>query len=168
MRIYGEGRPLPLPFWLLLYAGRAVIVTHCSIYLSQYVCIPRSFSLDKGEQTSGNRKQYSAPPPKRETAFYFFVSFHPSQLALTGSVWTTMAVSIERYLTVCMGYRPNKVQHLFYTAPILLLSLLFNIPRCFELQTIIGPVNSTVVNETTGDQYNITRYTNRILLPFNC
>jgi len=27
------------------------------------------------------------------------------QIALTGSVWTTMAVSIERYCTVCVGYR---------------------------------------------------------------
>lgn len=32
------------------------------------------------------------------------------QIALTGSVWTTMAVSVERYLTVCLSYRSNKVR----------------------------------------------------------
>ncbi len=28
-----------------------------------------------------------------------------NQISLTGSVWTTMAVSVERYMTVCLSYR---------------------------------------------------------------
>ncbi len=68
-----------------------------------------------------------------------------------------MAVSIERYLTVCLGYRPNKVQHLFYTAPILVLSLLFNIPRFFELQVEFVPTNATVADPDTGENVTVTR-----------
>ena len=41
------------------------------------------------------------------------------QISLTGSVWTTIAVSVERYFTVCLSKRYNTVQHLFYTLPIL-------------------------------------------------
>ena len=62
------------------------------------------------------------------------------QLTLTGSVWTTVAVSIERYLSVCRGYRSDRV-HLFYTAPILFFSIFFNAPRVLEMYT--GYVNVT-------------------------
>jgi hypothetical protein len=41
------------------------------------------------------------------------------QISLTGSVWTTIAVSVERYFTVCLSKRFNTVQHLFYTLPII-------------------------------------------------
>ena len=50
------------------------------------------------------------------------------QISLTGSVWTTIAVSVERYCTVCLSMRYNTVQHLFYTLPILAFSFVFNIP----------------------------------------
>lgn len=78
------------------------------------------------------------------------------QIALAGSVWTTMAVSVERYLTVCCSYRSNKVQHLYYTVPIIVSSFLFNAPRFFELRTGLVLRNETIYNETTGEEVNIT------------
>lgn len=76
------------------------------------------------------------------------------QISLTGSVWTTMAVSIERFLTVCLSYRSNTVQHLFYTLPIVLFSLVFNIPRFFELTTVEVPGYTMMYNETLGANVN--------------
>ena len=72
------------------------------------------------------------------------------QIALTGSVWTTVAVSVERYLTVCLNYRSDKI-HLFYTAPILMVSFVFNVPRFFELRTVVEPHNVTRFDEITNE-----------------
>lgn len=80
------------------------------------------------------------------------------QIALTGSVWTTMMVSVERYLTVCLSYRSPKVQHMIYTFPIIFFAFLFNIPRFFELTTGIEATNVTIYNETLGQAYNVTIY----------
>merc|ERR1719312_2287531 len=66
------------------------------------------------------------------------------QLTLTGSVWTTVAVSVERYLSVCRSYRSDHRIHLFYTAPILAASFLFNGPRVLELRTVM--TNATTVD----------------------
>ena len=78
------------------------------------------------------------------------------QIALAGSVWTTMAVSVERYLTVCCSYRSNKVQHMYYTVPIIVSSFLFNAPRFLELRTELVAHNATVFNETLGEEVNVT------------
>ena len=79
------------------------------------------------------------------------------QIALTGSVWTTMAVSVERYLTVCLSYRSNTVQHLFYTLPISVFAILFNIPRFFELETVKEVRIMAEYNDTLGQHVNVTR-----------
>ena len=69
-----------------------------------------------------------------------------------------MAVSIERYLTVCLGYRPPSVPHRFYTVPILGLTLLFNVSRFLELRTGHAERNVTiVVDQETGEVENVTR-----------
>ena len=60
-----------------------------------------------------------------------------TQTALTGSVFCTMAFSVERYLTVCRPFyvTSNHWPAKRYIIPILLFSLAYNFPRFFELRT---------------------------------
>ena len=54
-----------------------------------------------------------------------------------------------------MSYRSNKVQHLYYTLPIVFFSLVFNIPRFFDLKTGMVARNVTVYNETLGEDVKV-------------
>ena len=59
------------------------------------------------------------------------------QVSLTGSVYFTMVITIERYLTVCHPY--YMLQRNWSTAPIVILviffAFLYNIPKFFEFYT---------------------------------
>jgi hypothetical protein len=59
------------------------------------------------------------------------------QIALTGSVYCTVAISLERYLTVCHPFyiAGNKWSAKRYIIPILIFSLLYNTSRFFEMRT---------------------------------
>ena len=65
------------------------------------------------------------------------------QIALTGSVYTTLAISLERYLVVCrpfyaISHKPLTTK--VYVLTIVLFSIVFNLPKFFELKTchVIG------------------------------
>jgi hypothetical protein len=64
---------------------------------------------------------------------YFF-----TQIALTGSIYSTLAITVERYLTVCHPF--YTVSHRWsathYVAPIVTFSFLYNLPKFFELVPI--------------------------------
>ena len=51
-------------------------------------------------------------------------------IALNGSCWTTVGISIERYLCVWHNVNCKRV-HLFYTTPIFISSVLINLPVFF-------------------------------------
>ena len=66
------------------------------------------------------------------------------EIGSTGGIYFTMAICIERYLVVCrpFWYREKAIKSTIYTIPIVCFSVLYNIPRFFELKTVIdyGPV----------------------------
>ena len=97
------------------------------------------------------------------------------QISLTGSVYATVAVSVERFLTVCCSYRhavasvapdgtASRMFHLSYTLPILVFSFAFNITRFFELRTekIYKNVTETILinSNTNSEEENIEINTN--------
>ena len=71
------------------------------------------------------------------------------QVALTGSVYATTAISIERYLIVCRPFWTvsNNWSSKLYIIPILLMSLVYNLPRFFELTTGIDCGEPTLGHE---------------------
>lgn len=87
------------------------------------------------------------------------------QIGLTGSIYFTMAITVERYLTVCHPF--YKLSHEWpakaYIIPIFLFSFLYNIPKFFELKTqypgsASNSTNQTFVPDTVYDElsYNET------------
>ena len=82
------------------------------------------------------------------------------QVALTGSVYCTTAISIERYLIVCRPFWTvsNNWSSKRYIIPILIISCVYNVPRFFELTTGVTCkldqnilVNDTCNNKTIDD-----------------
>jgi len=58
-------------------------------------------------------------------------------ITLTGSVYSVVAVSVERFLTVCFPFRQCKMCNgLGYIIPIVVFSVLYNVVKFFELETI--------------------------------
>ena len=59
-------------------------------------------------------------------------------IALTGSIYSTMAISMERYLVVCHPFftLSNRWSSKRYIFPILVFSMIYNIPRFFELEVV--------------------------------
>ena len=87
-----------------------------------------------------------------------------TQIALTGSVYCTMGISVERYLTVCRPF--YSASHNWsakrYIIPILLFSLGYNFPRFFELHTkLICPEQvedgGNHLNDTSAAELNMTQ-----------
>ena len=73
------------------------------------------------------------------------------QVALTGSVYCTVAISIERYLTVCHPfYIASKRWSLKrYIIPIILFSVLYNVSRFFEMTTECIEFETEISDNTT-------------------
>ncbi|XP_040563388.1 FMRFamide receptor [Lepeophtheirus salmonis] len=67
---------------------------------------------------------------------YLFLIFYPSgNIALYGSIYTTLAISIERYRGITSPIRSRtepKQKLIKYLIPVLLLSIGFNVPKMFE------------------------------------
>jgi len=78
-----------------------------------------------------------------------------AQMCLTGSIYLTLAIAIERYTTVCHPF--FKVSH-FWTArryifPIATFAIVYNFPKFFELTVITEAAGNRTV-ECTIEEYN--------------
>ena len=73
------------------------------------------------------------------------------QIALTGSVYCTVAISLERYLTVCHPFylASKRWSAKRYIIPIIVFSLLYNASRFFELRTNCNLSNHQEIQNTT-------------------
>jgi len=71
-----------------------------------------------------------------------------AQMCLTGSIYLTLAIAMERYTTVCHPF--FKVSHLWtarmYILPILGFAVIYNSPKFFELKVITEVSNSSSSN----------------------
>ena len=80
------------------------------------------------------------------------------QIAMTGSVYSTIAISLERYLIVCHPFYVVSHDWSFkkYILPIITFSFVYNIPRFFELKTEVKEIgklsNKNDSSNTTNEE----------------
>ena len=77
---------------------------------------------------------------------YFFIipwALPIAQVGSTGSIYFTVAMTIERYLTVCHPFyhHSHAWPTRFYVLPIFFFSIFYNMPRFFELESIYNDPN---------------------------
>ena len=74
-----------------------------------------------------------------------------AQIAMSGSVYSTMAIALERYLIACQPFYviSHKWSSQRYIIPVVLLSIIYNLPKFFEIKTatILTP-NDDINNQT--------------------
>ncbi|XP_040579725.1 FMRFamide receptor [Lepeophtheirus salmonis] len=86
------------------------------------------------------------------------------QIGITGSIYCTVAITIERYFTVCHPF--YRVSHswpaAYYLTPICIFTLFYNIPKFFELTT---KVPDEILSETDNSSLQVVDYDTEIVIP---
>jgi hypothetical protein len=65
------------------------------------------------------------------------------QITLTGSCYTTIAITIERFLSVGHPFfvQRNNVKARMFVVPVAVYAILYNVPRFFEFKVIKRPLS---------------------------
>ena len=114
----------------------------------------------KGLSKTTPRHQ-TRPLPISELRIRFWPLIMPLlQISLTGSVWTLVGVSFERYGVICGRFKAprNPLKHtiLCYVLPVSVFAVLFNVPRFFEFNyEHLGSTSPEVILSTlrTSPEY---------------
>jgi len=106
---------------------------------------------------------YSLPNVSQYYSEIFFPHLLPYLLplihiALTGSVYTTIAVAMERCVTVLAPFTQIRSFNGFlYVCPIIIFSLIYNIPKFFEVRTrcsiTVASINGSNTAHWVSDKY---------------
>jgi len=98
-----------------------------------------------------------------DSAFYNYllpVILPLNHIALTGSVYSKLSITIERYLIVCHPFYvwSHNWKARLYIIPIIIFSIVYNIPKFFEIETM----STTSVGNSSLNEINVTMdaYTN--------
>ena len=79
------------------------------------------------------------------------VTYPLLNIGLTGSIYATIAVSLERFLGICHPSWSARKKSRFYILPLVVFSLAFNFPRFFE-RSFSNLSESVVTNLTRNEQ----------------
>jgi len=100
-------------------------------------------------------------PEVRQVAWYAYlvpVMLPMAQVGLTGSIYLTVAISIERYATVVHPF--FKMSHSWssfnYILPVAAFSIIYNIPKFFELTTETRMFTKVTNISSPTNLYNLT------------
>jgi len=92
-----------------------------------------------------------------------------TQMALSGSVYTTVALTVERYISVGFPFfrQRHNLKAWVFIVPVAIFIVGYNIPRFFELETVHKPVmicadstNTTYIDSASGELVTPTTATN--------
>lgn len=80
--------------------------------------------------------------------------FHPfSHIAMAGTIFMTLAITIERYLGLCHPLlNPQSRKAWFYVVPVVFVSTLLNVPKFMEINLKFGEDNKTTGELVPGTE----------------
>jgi len=92
------------------------------------------------------------------TIAFPYIIYPITNIGLCGTIFMTMAISIERFLGICypLHLPPHNRKSWFYILPVLLLSVVVNVPKFFEAEIewlYNGKWNRTVASNMSDESY---------------
>lgn len=98
----------------------------------------------------------------RDTVFIHMVPYAIplAQICLSGSCYSTVALTVERYIAVCAPFfrLRHNIKTRFYILPILIFAPLYNMPRFFEFRTVTNTTFECVDHLVGQHVQNISDY----------